>query len=58
MATSTQDLHHVEPSTDFPTLDESSPCTELRASRLMMFAVAAASALLGAAIGFLIGRSL
>ncbi|HEY7754618.1 MAG TPA: hypothetical protein VID69_00140 [Actinomycetota bacterium] len=58
MATSTQDLHHAEPSTDFPTLDESFPRTEPRSSRLPIVAVATAGALVGAVIGYLVGRGL
>ena len=51
----TQERHHAEPSTDFPAFDDS-PCPELRVSRLLIGLVAA-SALIGAAIGFLIGRA-
>jgi hypothetical protein len=54
----TQDLHRVEPSTDFPTLDETRPCPELRVTRRLILGVAVSSSLVGAAIGFLIGRNL
>jgi hypothetical protein len=52
----TQERHHAEPSTDFPAFDDANPCPELRVSRLLVGLVAA-SALIGAAIGFLIGRA-
>ena len=54
----TQELHHAEPSTDFPTMDEVPPCPELRVTRRLIVGVAAAAALAGAVIGFLIGRNL
>jgi hypothetical protein len=52
----TQERQHAEPSTDFPAFDDTSPCPELRMSR-MLLGLVAASALVGAGVD-LIGRPL
>jgi hypothetical protein len=55
----TQDLHPVEPSTDFPTLEEVPSCPQIvRVSRRCMALVAVTSALVAGVIGFALGRAL
>jgi hypothetical protein len=54
----TTDVHRPEPSTDFPTLEEFRPCPDPWVARLLLIGVAAASAMVGAVIGFLVGRAL
>ena len=58
MSARIQDLHRVEPSTDFPTLDEVPPCRQFaRVSRRCLAIVALASALAAGVIGFVLGRA-